>query len=266
MKLTLLYHTFHQILGIFKDIIGNNRNGNPLLGDITIRKDSPDKGQGNQVCTDPNMLAKLNADENSRNPELVLCDNAFKTNSINFLTESGQLQHICQGYFQGRQSDLNLQVLGGTLMRKYTQYKALVGKGSTTTDFTYRAPEAQQLKDNRDSMINAGSYYYFATELFWTWYCHPDTGRPRMRKQFSNTEEEQIETSINDAIEMVIELLDGAENDRQLFMTVYNKYFPRSDSDGNEPNDDVMGWSLSYMCLKMYSSGLPKMKLTISIL
>ena len=66
---------------------------------------------------------------------------------------------------------------------------------------------------------------------------------------------------------MINVLLDGSRNEKRLFMKVYDKYFLRSDSNRNEPDAAVMGWSsLSYLYLKNindYSSGLPKMKLTL---
>ena len=215
------------------------------------------------------MLSKLNG-ETSRNPKLVLCDHAFETRNINLLADP-ERQHdndICKLYFQD-QSKINLQVLGGTLISQYTHYQALVGKKSSTTDYAYDALEVKTIKNSPASLKNAGSYYNFATEVYWRWHCDPATGRPLINGgDFSGTlETQKINPGISDAFEMVRVLLKAFRNERQLFMNVYNKYFPPSDSDGGEPHPAVMGWSsLSYIYLKninMYSSWLPEMKLTL---
>ena len=47
---------------------------------------------------------------------------------------------------------------------------------------------------------------------------------------------------------MVNVLLDASKNEKELFMKVYDKYFPGSDSDRGEPHPDVMGWSSYHIC------------------
>ena len=97
-----------------------------------------------------------------------------------------------------------------------------------------------------------------------------DAVGPKVSNDFDGNEDRaKLHSAFSDAIDMVNVLLDAARNDRDFFMSVYDKYFPRDQRDQDNPHPRVMGWSsLSYiylMNINMYTSaaGLPKMKLTL---
>ena len=255
-----------------ENIVGQGNNGNPKLEDITIvRGDNPNENE-NSFCKPGNQFATLH-DASPKNPQLVLCDLAFKTQSIIDVLQTDPMsgltqpkQDFCRRYFRD-QSNVEQQVLGGPLICEYTKYEAVVGQWPKTRDYRYGAAAVQQFnKESRiDALLNADSYHYFATEFYWARNCKSE---PRiLYDQFSAIQTQKIESGFDDAILMVNVLLGVYKNEKELFMSVYDKYFPRSSSNGGEPDNVVMGWSSSsYMSLKninTYSSGLPKMKLTL---
>ena len=195
----------------------------------------------------------------------MVCDSAFtSTQSINDLKDP--TQRVCD------ENSNDVKVLGGSLIREYTRYKAVVGK-SQTNDYAYGISKVRQLMQklkgeshgSKFALSNADSYHYLAIDFYWTKYC--SKGRPKIiLSDFTEPQLGFIRIGISDAIDMVNVLLDASNNKKELFMNVYNKYFPSSASNRDDPDEDVMGWSsLSYMYLKsinMCSTGLPNMKLT----
>ena len=211
-----------------------------------IRGDSTDENGDPTFCKPNNIIAKL-SDSSSKNPQLVLCDSAFSTKSKSVSGDVRQLQDVCNTENFGE-----LRVLGGTFIRLYTQYEALVGKKYKTDDYAYGATQAQQLMERHEgdsAVSNSDSYNIFATDLYWTKYCQ---GRPKvLERDFTNKRLEFVRSGIDDAFVMVNVLLNASNTDKELFMKVHDKYFPRSNSHGDDPDEGVMGWSsLSYMYLK----------------
>ena len=200
----------------------------------------------------------------------MLCDSAFDTRSISDLSHSPR--DICQTYIRDP-SDANVQVLGATLIREYMRDKNVVGMMIMMPDNVYGANQVQRLKNDdvqrlgndphyqSSTLINADSYANFAMDLYWSQHCinptvrtQPVPGQPRiLNPLFTNEERRKIDNGIKDAIDIINFLLVGSENDRELFMRVYEKYFPKA---GNgEPDNTVIGWSsLSYLGISRGSS------------
>ena len=94
----------------------------------------------------------------------------------------------------------------------------------------------------------------------------PDAVGPRILddRQFTDGQKAKIQSGFNEVIYLVKALLDASNNDKDFFMSVYDKYFLRRTPNwkfwkkGGDPRSRVMGWSsLSYMYLKninMYTS------------
>lgn len=93
------------------------------------------------------------------------------------------------------------------------------------------------------AISNSDSYHYFATDFYWTKNCQ---GRPKVDTWHDFTDDESVEsvrTGMDDAILILNVLLDGFRNEKELFMGVYDEYFLRSDSNRDDPDNNVMGWS-----------------------
>ena len=76
----------------------------------------------------------------------------------------------------------------------------------------------------------------------------PPPGRPQIRNNgISDTQREQIQTGIDDAIHIVDAVLGAYRNEKVIFMHVYDKYFPRQSKwkfwKWGDPRSHVMGWS-----------------------
>lgn len=99
------------------------------------------------------------AHASTQNPQVVLSGGAFETQMITDARHFRELQKTCNiRYFR------RLNVLGGSLIRVYTQYEGLVGEQSKTDDYAYGDSQAQQLMQRgqgESAISNSDSYNLF---------------------------------------------------------------------------------------------------------
>lgn len=163
-----------QFLGIFEDM---RRKENNVLEQIIVQKDFPDAND-RISCDTPTKQSELRQHfdnrGNSNPPDLVLCDYAFKTQSISALKAS---KDICDRYFQ-HPANINVQSLGEILIHEYTHCRVLVekylgGESPWVKDHIYTCQGAQSMKVYDSTLLrwNADNYSCFAVEFYWSMQC-----------------------------------------------------------------------------------------------
>ena len=118
------------------------RNGNRLLADITVVKDS--KGKDGQLsCNAPNIEAEL-VDSNTDKPKLVVCPRSFTRGAFSGKGYPGAPVVTCDRCYP--RISKNMETIGMILLHEYTHWDKLMSpvlpsgfSATSTVDYSYGA-------------------------------------------------------------------------------------------------------------------------------
>jgi hypothetical protein len=153
------------------------RNGNSLLADITVVKDS--KGKDGQLsCNAPNIEAEL-IDSNTDKPKLVVCPRAFTRGAFSGKGYPGAPVVTCDRCYP--RISKNMETIGMILLHEYTHWDKLMSpvlpsgfRATSTVDYSYGAFSTRlenKLLAPELAIWNGDGYAWLANEIWWTQAC-----------------------------------------------------------------------------------------------
>jgi hypothetical protein len=162
---------------VFKQIVGpeNSRDGNSLLADISVVKDSEVDGELSCVKKANSELLDYHKDK----PELVICQPSFESSAIGGRGSWDVPVATCRLCYP--RISTRMWTIGAVMLHEYTHWYKLMSpvmrpafdvKGTKDRVYgCFNTRLANGLITAEKARSNADSYMWLATEIWWTQAC-----------------------------------------------------------------------------------------------